>query len=137
VTLALESRGLGSSGGGSVVELGRRGRNLLPVLVRGNLAGEVVRVSLRLVGVFSGVLGGETLCLLDLLVDSIGSALEVGVDELLVLEINERESKQADIGDQNKSPKRKEFDKEVADQRKSKSSGRVTKMLDKEDTLEF
>jgi len=75
LSVCLENRSLRGSSSGRVIDLGGRGRDLLPVLVRGDLAGEVGRVSLRLVGVFPGVLGGEALGLLDLLIDGVRSPL--------------------------------------------------------------
>jgi len=109
----------------------------LPVLISGNLSSQVGGVSLSFVGVFSSVLGGDTLRLLNLLVDSIGGTLNVGVNGILILEIDERESEEADVGNKNKGPKRKKFDEEVADQRKSKRCNGIAKVLHKKNALEF
>jgi hypothetical protein len=65
----------------------------------------------------SGVLGTEVLDLCRLLVGNVVALLKLGVNDLLVLDVDERTQVGNNGGDERQAPERDELDEEVGDQR--------------------
>jgi hypothetical protein len=88
------------------------------VLCLGGVSLGVALDSLR--GV-SGVLGTEVLDLCRLLVGNVVALLKLGVNDLLVLDVDERTQVGNNGGDERQAPQRDELDEEVGDERSKES----------------
>jgi hypothetical protein len=69
----------------------------------------------------SGVLGTEVLDLCRLLVGNVVALLKLGVNDLLVLDVDERTQVGNNGGDERQAPQRDELDEEVGDERSKES----------------
>jgi hypothetical protein len=106
----------GSSGEVFLLDLGRCGAST--VLVDGvlSLGSVLLGKTLNSLGSVSSVLVGEALDLSSLLASDLSTLLELSIDNLLVLDVNERSEVGDKGGDQSQAPERNKLDEEVRDQ---------------------
>jgi hypothetical protein len=128
--LPVEIRGCGTllPGGGRERRVGGSGEVLLldlwgtrtstTVLVDGllSLGSGLLSVALDGLGGVAGVLVSQTLDLSSLLAGDLTALLELAIDDLLVLDVDERGKVGDEGGDQGQAPERDELDEEVGDQ---------------------
>jgi hypothetical protein len=80
------------------------------------LVGVLLGKTLNSLGSVSGVLVGKTLDLSSLLAGDLATLLELGINDLLVLDVDEGSEVGDEGGDQGQAPKRNELDEKVRDQ---------------------
>jgi hypothetical protein len=108
---------------GKVLLLDLWGRGASTVLVNGllSLSSRLLGVALDCLGSVLGVLVGEALDLSCLLASDLTALLELSINDLLVLDVDERGEVGYEGGDQGQAPERNELDEEVGDQRSEES----------------
>ena len=111
----------GGSGEVLLLDLGRRRASTVLVDRLLSLSSSLLGVALNGLGSISGVLVGKTLDLRGLLASDLSALLKLSVDDLLVLNVDERSEVGDEGGDQCQAPERDELDEEVGDERGEES----------------